>query len=33
MKVSRETTNGKFGEYLQMENTLFHVKRNKNDNL
>ena len=29
MKVSRETTNGKLGKYLQMENILFHVKQSK----
>ncbi len=33
MKVSRETTENKFGKYFQIENILFHVKQSKEDNL
>ena len=33
MKVSRETTENKFGNYFQMENILFHVKQDEKVNL
>jgi len=29
MKVSRETTENKFGKYFQIENILFHVKQDE----